>query len=290
LFLTQNTRKLIHHTNVMTFKLQPVGQAAPQIMGILNVTPDSFSDGGQFNQLDKALQHVRQMIAEGVDIIDIGGESTRPGASAVSVDEELQRVIPVIQAIRAESDLPVSIDTSKPTVMHEAIGAGANMINDVRALQEAGALEAATKLNVPVCLMHMQGQPRSMQNQPHYTNVVEEVLQYLLERVASCEAAGISRDRLVIDPGFGFGKTLQHNLELFHGLSRFVATGLPVLVGVSRKSMIGQVLDIPVEARMPASVALAGLASWLGVAIIRAHDVQATVHAVRMCQAIKNTD
>ena len=274
----------------MTFKLQPVGQAAPKIMGILNVTPDSFSDGGQFNQLDKALQHVRQMIAEGVDIIDIGGESTRPGASAVSVDEELQRVIPVIQAIRAESDLPISIDTSKPTVMHEAIGAGANMINDVRALQETGALEAATELDVPVCLMHMQGQPRSMQNQPHYTNVVEDVLQFLLERIACCEAAGISRDKLVIDPGFGFGKTLQHNLELFHGLARFVATGLPVLVGVSRKSMIGQVLDIPIEARMPASVALAGLASWLGVSIIRAHDVQATVHAVRMCQAIKNTD
>jgi len=270
--------------------LQPVEQVAPQVMGILNVTPDSFSDGGQFNQLDKALQHARQMIAEGVDIIDIGGESTRPGASAVSVEEELQRVIPIIEAIRAESDIPVSIDTSKPKVMHEAIRAGANMINDVRALQEAGALEVAAELHVPVCLMHMQGQPRSMQHQPHYTNVVEEVLQFLLERVACCEAAGISRDSLVIDPGFGFGKTVHHNLELFHGLARFVATGLPVLVGVSRKSMIGQVLDIPVEARMPVSVALAGLASWLGAAIIRAHDVQATVHAVRMCQAIKNTD
>jgi dihydropteroate synthase len=164
------------------------------------------------------------------------------------------------------------------------------MINDVRALQEAGALEVAAELDVPVCLMHMQGQPRSMQNQPHYTNVVEEVLQFLQERVECCEATGISRDRIVIDPGFGFGKTLQHNLELFQALERFVATGLPVLVGVSRKSMIGQVLDIPVEERMPASIALAGLASWLGAAIIRVHDVQATVHAVRMCQAIKNTD
>ena len=274
----------------MTFKFQQVGQHAPQVMGILNMTPDSFCDGGQFNQLDKALLHVRQMIDEGADIIDIGGESTRPGASAVSAEEELHRVIPIIEAIRAESDIPVSIDTSKPTVMHEAVRAGANMINDVRALQEAGAVEVAAELGIPVCLMHMQGQPRSMQNQPHYTNVVEEVLQFLLGRVECCEAAGISRDRLVIDPGFGFGKTLHHNLELFHGLERFVATGLSVLVGVSRKSMIGQVLDIPVEARMPASVALAGLASWLGAAIIRAHDVQATVHAVRMCQAIKNTD
>lgn len=274
----------------MTFKLQQAGQPAPQVMGILNVTPDSFSDGGQFDQPDKALQHARQMIAEGVDIIDIGGESTRPGASAVSVDEELHRVIPIIEAIRTESDIPISVDTSKPIVMREAVRVGANMINDVCALQEAGALDVVTDLGVPVCLMHMQGQPRSMQNQPHYANVVEEVLQFLLARVDCCETAGISRDRLVIDPGFGFGKTLQHNLALFHSLERFVATGLPVLVGVSRKSMIGQVLDIPVEDRMPASVALAGLASWMGAAIIRVHDVQATVHAVRMCQAIKNTE
>jgi dihydropteroate synthase len=174
--------------------------------------------------------------------------------------------------------------------MREAVRAGANMINDIRALQETGALEVAAELAVPVCLMHMQGQPRSMQSQPQYTNVVEEVLQFLLERVECCEVAGISRDRLVIDPGFGFGKTLHHNLALFHALERFVATGLPVLVGVSRKSMIGQVLDIPVEERMPASVALAALASWLGAAFVRVHDVQATVHVVRMCQAIKNTD
>jgi dihydropteroate synthase len=274
----------------MTFKLQQVGQPAPQVMGILNVTPDSFSDGGQFDQPDKALQHVRQMIAEGVDIIDIGGESTRPGASAVSVDEEIHRVIPIIEAIRTESDIPISVDTSKPIVMREAVRVGANMINDVCALQEAGALDVVADLGVMVCLMHMQGQPRNMQNQPHYTNVVEEVMQFLLARVDCCEMAGISRDKLVIDPGFGFGKTLQHNLALFHSLERFIATGLPVLVGVSRKSMIGQVLDIPVEDRMPASVALAGLASWMGAAIIRVHDVQATVHAVRMCQAIKNTE
>lgn len=259
-------------------------------MGILNVTPDSFSDGGRFNQLTNALQHARKMMAEGADIIDIGGESTRPGASAVSLEEELQRVIPLIEAIRAESDIPISVDTSKAKVMFEAVQAGANMINDVRALREAGALEVVAELDVPVCLMHMQGEPRSMQNQPQYQDVVEEVLQFLLQRVECCEMAGIARDRLMIDPGFGFGKTLQHNLKLFHALPRFVVTDLPVLVGVSRKSMIGQVLDIPVEERMPASVALAGLASWLGAAIIRVHDVQPTVHAVRMCRAIKNTD
>ena len=259
-------------------------------MGILNVTPDSFSDGGQFDKPAKALQRVRQMIAEGADIIDIGGESTRPGASAVSLEEELERVIPLIEAIRAESTIPISVDTSKASVMLEAVKAGANMINDVRALRESGALAAVAGLEAPVCLMHMQGESRSMQTNPHYQNVVEEVLQFLLERVEVCVAAGISRDRLVIDPGFGFGKTLQHNLALFHALDRFVATGLPVLVGVSRKSMIGQLLDIPVEARMPASVALAGLASWLGAAILRVHDVQPTVHAVRMCRAIKNSD
>lgn len=274
----------------MALKFPPPAQSSPLVMGILNVTPDSFSDGGQFNKSASALQYARKMIAEGADIIDIGGESTRPGASAVSLDEELQRVIPLIEAIRAESNIPISVDTSKATVMLEAVRAGANMINDVRALREAGALEAVAQLDVPVCLMHMQGEPRSMQNQPQYQDVVEEVLQFLLQRVECCEASGIARDRLMIDPGFGFGKTLQHNLKLFHALARFIATGLPVLVGVSRKSMIGQVLDIPVEERMPASVALAGLASWLGAAIIRVHDVQPTVHAVRMCWAIKNTD
>jgi dihydropteroate synthase len=274
----------------MTFTFPPSSQSYPLVMGILNVTPDSFSDGGQFDKPAKALQQVRRMIAEGADIIDIGGESTRPGASAVSSEEELHRVIPLIEAIRAESDIPVSVDTSKASVMLEAVNAGANMINDVRALRENGVLATVAELEVPVCLMHMQGEPRSMQTNPHYQNVVQEVLQFLLERVEICVAAGIRRESIVIDPGFGFGKTLQHNLELFHGLDRFVATGLPVLVGVSRKSMIGQLLDIPVEARMPASVALAGLASWLGAAILRVHDVQPTVHAVRMCRAIKNSD
>ncbi len=274
----------------MAFKFPPTAQSDPLVMGILNVTPDSFSDGGRFDKPAKALPRVRQMIAEGADIIDIGGESTRPGASAVSIEEELHRVLPLIEAIRAESDIPISVDTSKAPVMLQAVEAGANMINDVRALRDNGALEAVAGLAVPVCLMHMQGEPRSMQNQPRYQNVVEEVLQFLLQRAEICAAAGIRRDRIIIDPGFGFGKSLQHNLALFQALQRFVATGLPVLVGVSRKSMIGQVLNVPVEERMPASVALAGLASWLGVAILRVHDVQPTVHAVRMCRAIKNAD
>lgn len=271
----------------MQLKIGSYSFTEPVVMGILNLTPDSFSDGGLFVGKQAALTRVRQMIAEGAGIIDIGGESTRPGAQAVSSDEELARVIPVIEAVRAESDIPVSVDTSKPEVMIAAVQAGANMINDVRALREPGALEAAAQLNVPVCLMHMQGEPRTMQAEPHYQNVVQEVLEFLLQRIASCEAAGMARQALMIDPGFGFGKSLQHNLALFHALGQFVATGLPVLVGVSRKSMIGQLLDLPVTQRMPASVALAGLATWLGAAIIRVHDVQPTVHAVKMCQAIK---
>ena len=273
----------------MQLKLGTHSFTEPVVMGILNVTPDSFSDGGLFIGQQAATNRVRQMIAEGAGIIDIGGESTRPGAKAVSIEEELARVIPVIEAVRAESDIPISVDTSKPQVMTAAIQAGASMINDVRALREPGALEAAAELKVPVCLMHMQGEPRSMQAEPQYQNVVDEVLEFLLQRVACCEAAGILRESLMIDPGFGFGKTLQHNLALFHDLQRFVATGLPLLVGVSRKSMIGEVLDIPVEERMPVSVALAGLAAWMGAVIIRVHDVQPTAHAVKMCQAIKNT-
>ena len=273
----------------MQLKLGTHSFAEPVVMGILNVTPDSFSDGGLFTGKQAAINRVRQMITEGAGIIDIGGESTRPGAQAVSIEEELARVIPVIEAVRSESDIPISVDTSKPKVMTAAVQAGASMINDVRALREPGALETAAELKVPVCLMHMQGEPRAMQAEPRYQDVVTEVLAFLLQRVASCEASGISRETLMIDPGFGFGKTLQHNLALFHELQRFVATGLPLLVGVSRKSMIGEVLDIPVTQRMSASVALAGLATWLGAEIIRAHDVQPTVHAVKMCQAIKNT-
>ncbi len=259
----------------------------PVVMGILNVTPDSFSDGGRFRQKDTALEHVRQMLNEGADIIDVGGESTRPGAEAVSVAEELDRVIPIIEAVRAESDVPLSVDTSKAEVMVEAVKAGANLINDVRALRGKGALQAAVELKVPVCLMHMQGEPRVMQQAPAYEDVVAEVLEFLRARSQACIEAGIAEQHIVLDPGFGFGKSLQHNLRLFQQLEQFVALGFPVLVGVSRKSMIGTLLDIPLEERLAASVALAGLAVWLGASIIRVHDVQATVHAVRMCQAIK---
>lgn len=259
----------------------------PVVMGILNVTPDSFSDGGRFVDRDHALTRVRQMIAEGADLIDIGGESTRPGAAAVRIEEELERVVPVIEAIRGESDVPISVDTSKPDVMRAAVAAGANLINDVRALREPGALEAAAGLDVPVCLMHMQGQPRDMQQDPCYDDVVSEVLAFLEARQAACEAAGIGRERIILDPGFGFGKTLVHNLTLFRELPRFVATGQPVLVGVSRKSMVGEVLEVPVSERLTGSVALAGLAVWFGASIIRTHDVQATVHAVRMCHAVR---
>ncbi|MCW9024813.1 MAG: dihydropteroate synthase [Gammaproteobacteria bacterium] len=266
-------------------------RAFPLVMGILNVTPDSFSDGGLFEQKEASLKHVRDMIDAGVDIIDIGGESTRPGAKAVSVAEELQRVIPVIEAIRTETDIPVSIDTSKAQVMREAVVAGASVINDVRALQEEGALQAAAELPVPVVLMHMQGQPRTMQEHPEYNNVVEDVCEFLRNRVQACEQAGISRDRLIVDPGFGFGKTLQHNLSLFRHIPELKQQlDLPVLIGVSRKSMIGAVLDIPVEERMPASVALAGLAAWMGADIIRAHDVRETCQAVKMCGSVKESE
>ncbi len=255
-------------------------------MGILNVTPDSFSDGGHFIKAGAALAQAEKMLADGADIIDIGGESTRPGAQAVSVEEELVRVIPIIEALREQSDVFISVDTSKPQLMSAAVAAGADMINDVRALREPGALDAAAALSTPVCLMHMQGEPRSMQQQPHYDDVLTEVKNFLDSRVTACEQAGIARGQLVIDPGFGFGKTLEHNLTLFRRLPDLQSLGLPVLVGVSRKSMIGAVLDIPVEERMAASVALAGLAVWLGAAIIRTHDVRETRDAVRMCHAV----
>jgi len=270
----------------MQLNLNP--ERYPLIMGVLNVTPDSFSDGGRFIKPQAALDHVRQMISAGADIIDIGGESTRPGAQAVSIEEELQRVIPVIEAIRQESEIPVSVDTSKPEVMRQAVAAGASMINDVRALREAGALQTAAELNVPVCLMHMQGQPRTMQTSPHYDNVVQEVLAFLQERAEASRAAGIDQSRIILDPGFGFGKTVQHNLLLFQQLARFVESGYPVLVGVSRKSMIGKLLDErPVEERVAASVGLATLACWLGAAIVRVHDVQETADALKMCRAVK---
>ena len=259
----------------------------PLVMGVLNVTPDSFSDGGRYLAPAAARERARRMIAEGADIIDVGGESTRPGAAPVGVEEELARVVPVIEAIRAESDVPISVDTSKPEVMAAACEAGADMINDVRALREPGALETAARLGRPVCLMHMQGEPRTMQAAPRYDDVVAEVEAFLRQRVAACEAAGLPRGNLVIDPGFGFGKTLEHNLLLFHALPRLRRMGLAVLVGVSRKTMIGTILDRPPQGRLHGSVALAGLAVWLGARIVRVHDVGATRDAVRVVQAVK---
>ena len=261
----------------------------PQVMGILNVTPDSFSDGGDFFDPEAALAHARLMVEEGAALIDVGGESTRPGAAPVTEDEELRRVIPVIEALSRELPVPLSIDTSKPRVMREAVAAGAGMINDVRALRAEGALEAAAGTGVPVCLMHMRGEPRTMQQEARYHDVVAEVLDFLAARVEACGAAGIPRERLLVDPGFGFGKDLAHNLELMRHLDRFQSLGRPVLVGLSRKSMIGGILDVPAADRLYGSIALATLAVWQGAAVVRCHDVRPTVDAVRICQAVRES-
>ncbi len=256
-------------------------------MGILNVTPDSFSDGGLFHGRDVALRRVEQMLVEGVDIVDVGGESTRPGAELVSVQAEIDRVAPVIEAVRSRFDIPVSIDTSKPEVMLAAVAAGADLVNDVRALQEPGALKACAQLAVPICLMHMQGLPRTMQQDPHYNDVVQDVARFFTERIDACGQAGIARDRLILDPGFGFGKTLQHNLDLLRSLDAFADFNLPLLVGISRKSMIGMLLDNrPVDGRLHGSVAAAVIAAMKGACIIRVHDVQATVDAIKLVTAI----
>jgi dihydropteroate synthase len=258
-----------------------------RVMGILNVTPDSFSDGGDFVTREAALRHARQMVADGADLIDVGGESTRPGAPPVSVAEELDRVIPVIEALASELAVPVSVDTSKPDVMRAAVAAGAGLINDVAALRRPGALAAAAALRVPVCLMHMQGEPGTMQQDPAYGDVVAEVAAFLAGRLAACEAAGIPRERLLVDPGFGFGKTLAHNLALLRGLPRLASLGVPVLAGLSRKSMIGALLGgVPVGERLHGSVAAAVLAVERGAAIVRVHDVGPTVQALRIVAAV----
>jgi dihydropteroate synthase len=262
-------------------------QTSVQVMGILNVTPDSFFDGGRFHVRDAALRHVEQMLLDGVDIIDVGGESTRPGAQAVSVQEELERVVPIIAAIRARFDVPISVDTSKPEVMQAAVAVGADLVNDVRALQEEGVLEVCAGLSVPICLMHMQGQPRSMQHDPHYVDVVQDVRHFFEARIAACEQAGIARSRLMLDPGFGFGKTLAHNVDLLRHLDAFSALGLPILVGISRKSMIGALLgDAPVSERLHGSVAASVVAAMKGAHIIRVHDVKATVDAMKIVRAV----
>jgi len=264
---------------------KPLDLSRPRIMGVLNITPDSFSDGGNFLSAQSAFDHAMAMVEAGASIIDIGGESTRPGASAVSLDEELNRVIPVIEALNTIPAV-ISIDTSKPEVMSAAVRAGAGLINDIRALREPGALEAAAALSVPVCLMHMQGQPRSMQQAPQYRDVVEDVCDFLTLRVTACEAAGISRQRLLLDPGFGFGKSLQHNLTLLAQLDRFTELELPLLVGMSRKSMVGTILDKPVDERLYGSLAVAALAAWQGADIIRVHDVAESADVIKVITAV----
>jgi len=255
-------------------------------MGILNVTPDSFSDGGLFISVDAALMQARQMVAEAAAIIDVGGESTRPGAAAVSEQEELDRVAPVIEAIARELPVIVSVDTSKARIMSEAVALGAGLINDVRALREPGALQAASDAGVPVCLMHMAGNPRSMQKNPRYTDVIDDIIRFLRERIQACETAGIPASQLLIDPGFGFGKRVAHNLLIVRRLHEFLSLDKPLLIGVSRKSTIGTVLDRAADERLPGSLALAAMACREGAHIIRAHDVAATVDAVKMCHAV----
>ena len=259
--------------------------SVPRIMGILNFTPDSFSDSGQFYQLDKALIQVEKMLNAGANIIDIGGESTRSNAEEVSVEQELERVVPLVEAVRRRFDCWISVDTSKPQVMAESAKVGMDLINDIRALQEPQALETAVKLGLPVCLMHMQGQPRTMQNNPQYQNVVEEVLQFLQKRTALCIQVGIKAENIIWDVGFGFGKSVQHNYKLLQQLSRFTAQGYPVLAGLSRKSMIGAVLDKSVEQRVVGSAAGALIAAINGATILRVHDVDATADALKVWQA-----
>jgi dihydropteroate synthase len=258
----------------------------PAVMGILNVTPDSFSDGGRFFSPDAALRQAATMAEDGASIIDIGGESTRPGADSVGEQEELDRVIPLIEAIVAETDIPISIDTSKPAVMRDAVAAGARMINDVNALQADGALAAAADLQVAVCLMHMQGKPRTMQNDPHYDDVVAAVSEFLGQRLDACVAAGIDAGRVLLDPGFGFGKTAEHNIELLANLRQLQVRNRPLLVGISRKATLGVLTGREVHERVAASVAAAVMAVVNGAAIVRAHDVRETVDALRVAAAI----
>jgi dihydropteroate synthase len=262
----------------------------PRVMGILNVTPDSFADGGRYNRIDSALRHAEEMAAQGADIIDIGGESTRPGAQPVSENEELDRVIPVIEKVVGSVGVALSVDTSKPAVMAAAVRAGAAMINDINALRAAGAVRTVAELGVPVCLMHMQGEPRTMQHSPRYADVVTEVRTFLQERVEECMRAGVQRSRLLIDPGFGFGKTLQHNVQLMRNLSAFKELDLPLVLGFSRKTMLGFLLGgeqpVPVEQRLYGSLAAVAWSVLQGAHIMRVHDVAPTVDLIRVLTTI----
>lgn len=258
----------------------------PLVMGVLNVTPDSFSDGGRFLERDAAIAHARRMVAEGADIVDVGGESTRPGARPVSEDEELERVLPVLEALR-ELPVPLSVDTRRPRVMREALAAGASMVNDVEALEAPGALAAVAASGCGVCLMHKKGDPATMQDNPVYADVVAEVKSYLAARIAAAEAAGIARERIVADPGFGFGKTAAHNLELLRRLAEFSELGVPIAVGLSRKSTLGAITGRPAGERLAASLAAALLAAQAGATILRVHDVRETRDALAVWLAVR---
>ncbi|MBO6811947.1 MULTISPECIES: dihydropteroate synthase [Marinobacter] len=271
----------------MNFAGRELDMSRCHVMGILNVTPDSFSDGGQFNRPDAALARARQMVADGATFIDIGGESTRPGATPVSVQEELDRVCPVVEAAARELDAVISVDTSAPEVMAETAKLGAGLINDVRALQRDGAPEVAAQAGIPVCIMHIQGEPDTMQDRPEYRNVRREVSAFLTERMRVAELAGIRPENILLDPGFGFGKSLEHNLQLLACLEQMHILGHPLLVGVSRKSMLGHITGRDVNERLPASVAAATIAAMKGASIIRVHDVRETVDAVRVVAAVK---
>jgi dihydropteroate synthase len=270
---------------------RPLTLDRPRVVGILNVTPDSFSDGGQFASVEAAVAHGLRLAEEGADMLDVGGESTRPGAADVAVEDELARVIPVIEQLVARTTLPIAIDTSKPEVMRAAVAAGAGMINDVYALRREGAMEAAAQLRVPICLMHMQGEPRSMQDEPHYEDVVGEVHRFLMDRLFSCEMAGIDRRNVLVDPGFGFGKTLEHNLALLRKLERFADLGSGVYAGLSRKTMIGMLTGRkdPAE-RAAGSVAAAVIAVQRGARMVRVHDVAPTVDALKVWHAVQAGD
>lgn len=278
---------LLHVTKLKQSFFYP--DCCPQIMGVVNVTPDSFSDGGSYYTTEQAVAYAKQLIDEGVDILDIGGESTRPGSQSVSVDEELNRVMPVIEQL-LDQPVPISVDTSKPEVMRCAIESGVAMINDVQALQIPGALDAVQNSDTLICLMHMQGNPGNMQENPQYRYIVEEIIDFFHQRIAATEAAGISRERLIIDPGFGFGKTLQHNLQLLRDLAQFQCLSLPILAGLSRKSMLGKITDNPVEYRIHESVAAALLAVQNGARIVRVHDVKATKDALAIVAAVNEVD
>ncbi|MBC3268372.1 dihydropteroate synthase [Pseudomonas sp. SWRI81] len=282
-------------TSVQSLTRLPCGNrvldlAQTHVMGILNVTPDSFSDGGRYSQLDAALRHAEAMVLAGATLIDVGGESTRPGARAVSPLEELERVAPVVELISRELDVIISVDTSTPAVMRESARLGAGLINDVRSLRRDGALDAAAATGLPVCLMHMLGEPGDMQDNPQYQDVTREVGEFLIERMAQCALAGIPVERIILDPGFGFAKTLQHNLSLFKHMEDLHALGRPLLVGVSRKSMIGHALNRPVGERLYGGLALAALASAKGARILRVHDVAETVDVVRMIAAVESAE